>query len=90
MYNSEQNNTTEINSITCTIIFDGSALNRDEKIGNNILSIKKLTYHGEIRPFISKNAIRHYLFNSLNKAFKKNWEPTPVILRGEKKTNIAI
>ncbi len=88
MYNSEQNNTTEINSITCTIIFDGSALNRDEKIGNNILSIKKLTYHGEIRPFISKNAIRHYLFNSLNKAFKKNWEPTPVILRGEKKQTL--
>lgn len=73
-----ENNIEKINSITCTIIFDGSALNRDEKIGNSILSIKKLTYHGNIRPFISKNAIRHYLFNTLNRY--ANWGETPIIL----------
>lgn len=70
----------KINSITCTVIFDGSALNRDEKIGNSILSIKKLTYHGDIRPYISKNAIRHYLFNTLNRY--NNWGKTPIIAQG--------
>lgn len=74
-----ENNST-INSITCTVIFDGSALNRDEKIGNSILSIKKLTYHGDIRPFISKNAIRHYLFNTLNHS--DNWGKTPILAQG--------
>ena len=79
-------NNSKINSITCTVIFDGSALNRDEKIGNSILSIKKLTYHGDIRPFISKNAIRHYLFNTLNRS--SNWEKTPILAqgRGDKQT----
>jgi CRISPR-associated protein Cas7/Cst2/DevR subtype I-B len=76
----------KINSITCTVIFDGSALNRDEKIGNSILSIKKLTYHGDIRPYISKNAIRHYLFNTLHRF--NNWGKTPIIAQGsgEKQT----
>jgi len=73
-------NSNKINSITCTVIFDGSALNRDEKIGNSILSIKKLTYHGDIRPFISKNAIRHYLFNTLNRY--ANWGKTPILAQG--------
>ncbi len=73
-------NNTNINSITCTVIFDGSALNRDEKIGNSILSIKKLTYHGDIRPFISKNAIRHYLFNTLNHS--NDWGKTPILAQG--------
>jgi CRISPR-associated protein Cas7/Cst2/DevR subtype I-B len=73
-------NNNKINSITCTVIFDGSALNRDEKIGNSILSIKKLTYHGDIRPFISKNAIRHYLFNTLNRY--ANWGKTPILAQG--------
>lgn len=79
-------NSSKINSITCTVIFDGSALNRDEKIGNSILSIKKLTYHGDIRPFISKNAIRHYLFNTLNRY--ANWGKTPILAQGsgEKQT----
>ncbi|NEW82875.1 MAG: type I-B CRISPR-associated protein Cas7/Cst2/DevR [Mariniphaga sp.] len=73
-------NTSKINSITCTVIFDGSALNRDEKIGNSILSIKKLTYHGDIRPFISKNAIRHYLFNTLTRSY--DWGKTPILAQG--------
>lgn len=73
-------NNSKTNSITCTVIFDGSALNRDEKIGNSILSIKKLTYHGDIRPFISKNAIRHYLFNTLNRS--DDWGKTPILAQG--------
>lgn len=76
----KKNEIAKTNSITCTVIFDGSALNRDEKIGNSILSIKKLTYHGDIRPYISKNAIRHYLFNTLN--CYNNWGKTPIIAQG--------
>jgi len=77
-----------IKNITVTIIFDGSALNRDEKIGGNILSIKKLNVNGEVRSFIGKPAIRHYLFRTLYKNDPKRWNPAPITERGsgEKKT----
>lgn len=68
----------QIKNVTLTVIFDGSALNRDEKIGGNILSIKKLNVNGQVRSFISKPAIRHYLFESLHKAF--GWQPARVRL----------
>ena len=80
MSNNTDNTNNNIKNITITIIFDGSALNRDEKIGGNILSIKKLNVNGEVRSFISKPAIRHYLFQTLSR--NDNWEPAPVILRG--------
>ena len=67
--------------ITVTIIFDGSALNRDEKIGGNILSIKKLNVNGEVRSFIGKPAIRHYLFHTLKTAF--SWKEAKVTGQGE-------
>jgi len=67
-----------IKSITVTIIFEGSALNRDEKIGGNILSIKKLNVNGEVRSFIGKPAIRYYLFQTLLKGF--GWKEAGVIL----------
>ncbi len=77
-----------IKNITVTIIFDGSALNRDEKIGGNILSIKKLNVNGEVRSFIGKPAIRHYLFQTLCKKDPKKWKPAPIAERGsgDKKT----
>ncbi|MEN3015193.1 MAG: type I-B CRISPR-associated protein Cas7/Cst2/DevR [bacterium] len=62
--------------ITVTMIFEGSALNRDEKIAGNILSIKKLQKDGKIYSFISKNAIRHYLFTTLKYAY--NWKPSGI------------
>jgi CRISPR-associated protein Cst2 len=65
-----------IKNVTATIIFDGSALNRDEKVGGNILSIKKLNVNGEVRSFIGKPAIRHYLFETLYKAY--NWSAAKV------------
>jgi len=73
------NNT--IKNITITIIFDGSALNRDEKIGGNILSIKKLNVNGEVRSFIGKPAIRHYLFQTLKTAY--DWKEAKVTGQGE-------
>jgi CRISPR-associated protein Cst2 len=74
--NNTENQAQDIKNITITIIFEGSALNRDEKIGGNILSIKKLNVNGEIRSFISKTAIRHYLFQTLNRGY--NWTPAKV------------
>jgi CRISPR-associated protein Cst2 len=68
-------------NITLTIIFEGSALNRDEKIGGNILSIKKLEIGGKTVSYIGKTAIRHYLFSTLHKAY--NWNPAKVLVSGE-------
>ncbi|MCM8809759.1 MAG: type I-B CRISPR-associated protein Cas7/Cst2/DevR [Candidatus Omnitrophica bacterium] len=62
--------------ITLTMIFEASALNRDEKIGGNILSIKKLQRGNKTISFIGKPAIRHYLFSTLHKAF--GWKPAEV------------
>lgn len=70
-------NNNQLKNVTVTVIFDGAALNRDEKIGGNILSVKKLNVNGEERSFISKPAIRHYLFETLHKAF--GWEPAGVL-----------
>lgn len=69
----------KIKNITATIIFEASALNRDEKIGGNILSIKKLNIDGEVKSFLSKPAIRHYLFESLYRAYPTDWKPASVI-----------
>lgn len=73
--------TNNIKNVTVTIIFDGSALNRDEKIGGNILSIKKLNVNGEVRSFIGKPAMRHYLFETLKKAF--GWKEAKVTGQGQ-------
>ena len=68
--------------ITMTIIFDGAALNRDEKIGGNIQSIKKLTIGDKVISFISRPAIRHYLFNTLVQSFKNDWKPAAITGQG--------
>jgi len=68
-------------NVTLTIIFEGSALNRDENIAGNISSIKKLQRGSKTFSFISRAAIRHYLFNTLVKAF--NWPITEVTTSGE-------
>ena len=75
-------NNNGIKNITLTMIFEGSALNRDEKIGGNILSIKKMNVNGEVKSFISKVAIRHYLFETLQKAFADNWKGSKVTGEG--------
>jgi len=72
----------EIKNITLTVIFEASALNRDEKIGGNILSIKKLNIDGETRSFLSKVSIRHYLFETLYKSNPDIWRPAAVTGQG--------
>jgi CRISPR-associated protein Cst2 len=69
-------------NITATIIFDGAALNRDEKIGNNIQSIKKLNIGNSFKSFLSRPAIRHYLFNTLVKAYPHDWKPAKITGQG--------
>jgi len=74
-------NKTQLKHITLTVIFESSALNRDEKIGGNILSIKKLKMEDKIVSFIGKPAIRHYLFETLVKSC--NWKPSLVTGQGD-------
>ena len=64
------------------MIFEGSALNRDEKIGGNIQSIKKLIVGNKVISFISRPAIRHYLFNTLLRAFPEDWKPASITGQG--------
>ncbi len=71
----------EMKHITLTVIFEASALNRDEKIAGNILSIKKLQIGNKTVSFIGKPAIRHYLFSTLHKAF--GWKPAKVTGQGK-------
>lgn len=69
--------------VTITVIYEANALNRDEKIGGNILSIKKLSRNGQTFSFIGKPALRHYLFATLQKAHEEDWRPAPVTVQGE-------
>jgi len=75
----ERENQNELKNITITIIFEGSALNRDEKLAGNILSIKKLRRKDGTYSFISKTAIRHYLFSTL---VRNGWKEAAVCLSG--------
>ncbi|HRC78800.1 MAG TPA: type I-B CRISPR-associated protein Cas7/Cst2/DevR [Bacteroidales bacterium] len=76
-----QNQKCTIPNITVTVIFEGSALNRNENIGGNIQSVKKLTINNEEKTFLSKYAIRHYLFETLIRAFN-NWKAAKIINDG--------
>ncbi len=66
----------DLKAVTFTIIFETSALNRDEKLGGNIPSIKKLTRFGnKTFSYLSRVAMRHYLFETLSKTYKCDWAP---------------
>ncbi|MDK2888377.1 MAG: CRISPR-associated protein Cst2 [Thermoanaerobacter sp.] len=67
--------------ITTTILFESSALNRDEKIGGSVLSIKKLAREHGVFSYFSRPNIRHHLFTTLQ--YQYNWEPAPVLLAGD-------
>jgi len=69
------------NAVTITMIFKASALNRDEKTGGNILTIKKLKRgDGKVYPFISRPAMRHYLWYTLWRKNPERWKPAEVKL----------
>ncbi len=73
---SENSKLNGLSAITITSIFEASALNRDEKLGGNIPSIKKLTRFGnKTFSYLSRVAKRHYLFETLSKTYKDDWTP---------------
>lgn len=74
-------NDRKLKHVTVTILFEGFALNRDEKIGGNIQSIKKLKQADRTVSFISKPAMRHYLFETLVKAYC--WKPSEIRSEGD-------
>lgn len=76
-----ENTNSEIPNITLTVIFEGSALNRNEKIGGNILSVKKINVNGQEKTFVSKPSIRHYLFTTLKRAY--NWKEAGITTDGD-------
>ena len=72
----KNNKDNSLGAITVTLIFEASALNRDEKLGGNIPSIKKLTRFGnKTFSYLSREALRHYLFETLSKTYKDDWAP---------------
>jgi len=73
---SENNKTKFPEAVSVTLIFEASALNRDEKLGGNIPSIKKMTRFGnKTFSYLSRVALRHYLFETLSKIYKDDWTP---------------
>ena len=73
----------KVKGITLTVIFEASALNRDEKAGGNIPTIKKLTRFGnQTHSYISKVAMRHYLFETLYRYYGGDWEPASCLDSG--------
>jgi len=74
-------NDRKLKHVTVTILFEGFALNRDEKIGGNIQSIKKLKQADRTVSFISKPAMRHYLFETLVKSC--GWKPSEIRSEGD-------
>ncbi|MCD6552065.1 type I-B CRISPR-associated protein Cas7/Cst2/DevR, partial [Thermotoga sp.] len=65
-----------LKAITATVVFEASAVNRDENIANNIQSLKKLRRNDGVYTFFSRASMRHHIFNALVK--KHGWKPAKV------------
>lgn len=65
-------------ALTATIVFESCAVNRDENVAGNIQAVKKLRRHDGVYTFISRNSIRHHLFNALKQ--KHGWKEATVVV----------
>jgi CRISPR-associated protein Cas7/Cst2/DevR subtype I-B len=87
----ENNKTNFPDAVSVTLIFEASALNRDEKLGGNIPSIKKMTRFGnKTFSYLSRVALRHYLFETLSKIYKDDWTPANCFESGTDKNKQVV
>jgi len=71
----------EVKALTLTVVFEASSVNRDESIGGNIQSIKKLRRYDGVYSFFSRAFLRHKIFNALVK--KHGWKEAPVTVTSQ-------
>jgi CRISPR-associated protein Cst2 len=76
-------------ALTLTLIFDAMSANYGESVGN-VSELKKITRHGEVYTYISRQALRYELWKFLKEQFgidtSEYWEEEPEIKKEVEET----